>query len=154
MYGICLRFSGDVIEAKDLLQEGFIRVFQQLASFRSEGSFEGWLRRIFINTAINIRKKELKFRSKEQYDPNYNFHNEEVDSLSKMSQQELLNLIQELPRGYRTVFNLHVIEGYNHREIGEMLNISDSTSKSQLAGAKRNLRKRLTEKEYVNGRKR
>jgi len=153
MYGICLRFSGDVLEAKDLLQEGFIRVFQRLGSFRYDGSFDGWLRRVFVNTAINIRKKELKFSIKEHYDTNDIIQEDYIDALSEMSQKELLDLIRELPAGYRTVFNLHVIEGYTHREIGNMLNISENTSKSQLSGAKRSLRKRLIEKEHVNGRK-
>jgi len=153
MYGICLRFSGDAIEAKDLLQEGFIRVFQQLASFRSDGSFEGWLRRIFINTAININKRELRFSLKEKYNPEHHWREEQMDIFSQLSQKEFLDLIQQLPKGYRTVFNLFVIEGYTHREIGKMLKISENTSKSQLSGAKRSLRKRLTEQGYVHGNK-
>lgn len=143
MYGICLRFAGNQMEADDIMQEGFIKVFTQLKNFRNEGSFEGWIRRTFINTAINYYRKNLKFTK---------FHN--VDDIEipvtneesihdKLSKEELVNLIQELPNGYRTVFNLNVIEGYTHKEIGAMLNISDNTSKSQLTRARSILQKKV-----------
>lgn len=143
MYGICLRFAGNQMEADDIMQEGFIKVFTQLKNFRNEGSFEGWIRRTFINTAINYYRKNLRFSKFQNVDDlEVTLHNEEniYDSLSK---EELINLVQELPNGYRTVFNLNVIEGYTHKEIGEMLNISDNTSKSQLTRARKILQKKV-----------
>lgn len=143
MYGICLRFAGNEMEADDILQEGFIKVFSKLDHFRNEGSFEGWLRRTFVNTAINYYKRNKRYAQMSDVS--------EVtvpDSCSEtiydiLSKEELMNLVQSLPTGYRTVFNLNVIEGYTHKEIGEMLNISDNTSKSQLARAKQTLREKI-----------
>ncbi|MFH1936571.1 MAG: RNA polymerase sigma factor, partial [Bacteroidota bacterium] len=154
MYGICLRYAGDVLEAQDILQEGFIKVFQQLKQFRYRGSFEGWLRRIFINTAITLANRELKFSRREELTPHLGASGEELEGLFRLSQQELLRLIQQLPAGYRTVFNLYVVEGYSHREIASMLKISVNTSKSQLFSAKKSLRVKLTREGYGNGRER
>lgn len=152
MYGICLRYAGNALEAQDILQEGFIRVFQRLNQFRRQGRFERWLRKIFINTAITLANRELKFLNKEPLDPAFLSDEDELSGLSRLCQQELLELIQRLPAGYRMVFNLYVIEGYSHREIGTMLKISTNTSKSQLAGAKRTLRAQLTKPGNGNGR--
>ena len=152
MYGICLRFAGEPVEAQDMLQEGFVKIFQKLKSYRSEGSFEGWIRRIFINTAINVKRRELKFNVNQNIDQSHHPEDDEADPLSRLSQKELLNLIQRLPPGYRTVFNLYVIEGYSHREIGKRLKISENTSKSQLFGARKSLRKLLTSQGYDSGR--
>lgn len=143
MYGICLRFAGNEMEADDILQEGFIKILTKIKNFRNEGSLEGWIRRTIINTAINYYRKNQRnsrFSDIEGMEvPESNVEN----IFDKFSKEELLQLIQELPNGYRTVFNLNVIEGYTHREIGEMLNISDNTSKSQLTRAKNILQKRV-----------
>lgn len=144
MYGICLRFAGNQMEADDIMQEGFIKVFTQLKNFRNEGSFEGWIRRTFINTAINYYRKNLrssKFQNVDEIEVALTNEENVYDALSK---EELIRLIQELPNGYRTVFNLNVIEGYTHKEIGAMLNISDNTSKSQLTRARSILQKKVT----------
>ena len=154
MYGICLRFAGHALEAQDILQEGFIRVFLQLKQFRYQGSLEGWLRRIFINTAITLAKRELKFSQREELNSHLQVDSDKLEGLSRLNQQEILHLIQQLPTGYRTVFNLYVIEGYTHKEIGRMLKISENTSKSQLFAARRSLRAKLTEERNVNGRER
>lgn len=154
MYGICLRFAGETVEAQDLLQEGFIKTFQKLRSYRSEGSFEGWIRRIFINTAINVKRREMKFNVNKDIDQDHHPEDAEADALSRLSQQELLDMIHQLPLGYRTVFNLYVIEGYKHREIGKMLKISENTSKSQLSGARKSLRMLLNKQGYDHGRDR
>lgn len=143
MYGICLRFAGNPMDADDILQEGFIKIFIKIKDFRNEGSFEGWIRRTFINTAINFYRKNAR-----------NLRNDDLEGIElqddrgesiidKISREELLNLLQELPLGYRTVFNLNVLEGYTHKEIGEMLGISDNTSKSQLTRARAILQKRV-----------
>ncbi|MBN1199612.1 MAG: sigma-70 family RNA polymerase sigma factor [Bacteroidales bacterium] len=152
MYGVCLRFSGNTLEADDFLQEGFLRVFNQMSSFRHEGSFEGWIRRIIINTAINLVKREMKYVTTDKPESYDSPENSDISALSRLSHQELLASIRQLPAGYRTVFNLYVIEGYTHKEIAQMLEISENTSKSQLFAAKRSLRKGLTKLGYGDGR--
>lgn len=143
MYGICLRFAGNEMEADDILQEGFIKVLTKIKNFRNEGSLEGWIRRTIINTAINYYRKNQRnsrFNDIEGMEiPESNVEN----IFDKFSKEELVHLIHELPNGYRTVFNLNVIEGYTHKEIGKMLDISDNTSKSQLTRAKNILQKRI-----------
>jgi RNA polymerase sigma-70 factor (ECF subfamily) len=143
MYGVCLRFSRNTLEADDLLQEGFIKVFNYLKDYRFEGSLEGWVRRTIVNTAINYHKhkaKELSEVSIEKMDSEAPVAEEAID---RMSADELLLLIQQLPEGYRVVFNLYVIEGYSHQEIGELLGISENTSKSQLSRARMSLQHKI-----------
>jgi RNA polymerase sigma-70 factor (ECF subfamily) len=143
MYGICLRFAGNEMEADDILQEGFIKVLTKIKDFRNEGSFEGWIRRTIINTAINYYRKNLRYSKFQDIDDcEINITTDET-IFDKLSKEELVNLIQDLPNGYRTVFNLNVIEGYTHKEIGQMLNISDNTSKSQLTRARSILQKKV-----------
>ena len=135
MYGLCLRYAGDSEEAKDILQDGFIKVFGNLKQYSFTGSFEGWVRRIFVNTAIeNFRSKKMKFSDIEVNNLGENFSFDNITS--KISAQELINIISELSPQYKLVFNLYAIEGYNHKEIGEMLNISEGTSKSNLSRAR------------------
>jgi RNA polymerase sigma-70 factor (ECF subfamily) len=135
MLGVCLRYATDRMEAEDMLQNGFIRVFQKMADYRGEGSFEGWVRRIFVNTAIE------HFRRKTYQQPITERHENTVEGkylsvLDDLAEKDIMKLIQELSPGYRTVFNLYVVEGYTHKEIGDLLNISEGTSKSQLSRAK------------------
>lgn len=145
MYAVCLRFANNTDDAKDILQEGFIRVFKHIDDFRGDGSFEGWVRRTIVNTAINFYKKEKKRGYKvdlEHINKKYITYESAVE---KLSFNELLDIIRELPNGYRTVFNLNIIDGYTHREIGEMLGISENTSKSQLSRARIAIQKKLSE---------
>lgn len=140
MHGVCLRYTEDVDEAKDVLQEGFIKVFKNLSKFRSEGSFEGWLRRIFINTSIeHYRKRKYVTRVTNQSDEQ--IQDEDINVLHRLAERDILAIINQLSPGYKTVFNLHVIEGYSHKEIADMLGINEGTSKSQLARAKSVLKK-------------
>ena len=145
MYGVCLRFARNQMEAEDILQEGFIKVYTYLGSYRFEGSFEGWVRKTFINTAINFYKR----KSKELVDLNIDkieiAHAVSEDIIDTLAANELLDLIQNLPQGYRMVFNLNVIEGYSHKEIGDMLSISENTSKSQLSRAKAVLKNKINQ---------
>jgi RNA polymerase sigma-70 factor (ECF subfamily) len=143
MYGICIRFSSCRADADDILQEGFIRVFSHLKGFRGEGSIEGWVRKTIVNTAINFYKKRIKQGISVELD--YLKANPAGKSfvIEKMAADDILNVISTLPDGYRTVFNLSVIEGYTHKEIGEMLEISENTSKSQLSRARAMLKKRI-----------
>jgi RNA polymerase sigma-70 factor (ECF subfamily) len=143
MYGICLRFAGNPMDADDILQEAFLKIFMKIKDFRNEGSLEGWIRRTFVNTAINYYRKNSRNQRNGDLDGiDISDDNTEI-IYDKLSREELLNLLQELPIGYRTVFNLNVLEGYTHKEIGEMLGISDNTSKSQLTRARAILQKRV-----------
>lgn len=135
MYAVCLRYAGNTEEAEDILQEGFIKVFKKLDSFRSEGSFEGWVRRIFVNTAIeHFRRKRylMPVTEKEENTIEGKF----TSVLDELGAKDIMALVQELSPGYRTVFNMYVVEGYTHKEIADMLGISEGTSKSQLSRAK------------------
>jgi len=142
MFGICLRYASDYHQAEDILQEGFIKVFTHLDRFRHEGSFEGWLKRVFINTAIEHYRRSLKFNQLEDLTQVVQTV-EEPTAHEELQVDDLLQLIQELAPGYRTVFNLYAIEGYSHKEIGKLLNISVGTSKSQLARARLALQQRV-----------
>ncbi len=148
MYGVCLRFANNKLQANDILQEGFIKVFLNLSTFRREGSLEGWVRRTIINTAINLYKKTAKHLKVVEIDKTDIQDDREESVLDKMTRDELLKMINELPVGYRMVFNLNVMEGYSHKEIGELLKISENTSKSQLSRARQTLQKKL--REHIN----
>jgi RNA polymerase sigma-70 factor (ECF subfamily) len=135
MYGVCLRYAANAEEAEDILQEGFIKVFRKLDSFRSEGSFEGWIRRIFVNTSIE------HFRRKNYLQPITEREEATVEGkylsvLDDLAERDIIGLVQQLSPGYRTVFNMYVVEGYTHKEIADSLGISEGTSKSQLSRAK------------------
>lgn len=135
MYAVCLRYAGRTEEAEDILQEGFIKVFKKMDSFRGDGSFEGWMRRIFVNTAIeHFRRKKYLMPVTEKEENT--IEGKYTSALDDLGVKDVLALIQELSPGYRTVFNLYVVEGYTHREIADMLGISEGTSKSQLSRAK------------------
>ncbi len=135
MYAVCLRYAGNAEEAEDILQEGFIKVFKKLDSFRSEGSFEGWVRRIFVNTAIeHFRRKRYLMPITEKEENT--IEGKYTTVLDDLGAKDIMALVQELSPGYRTVFNMYVVEGYTHKEIADMLGISEGTSKSQLSRAK------------------
>jgi len=146
MFGICLRYAKNQMEAEDVLQEGFIKVFRYLKDYRNDGSLEGWVRRTMVNTAINYYKKKVKYQKDVSLDQTEPINNDEESAIDKLSAKELLEVIRELPDGYRMVFNLNVIEGYTHKEIGAMLNISENTSKSQLSRARGVLQEKLKNK--------
>jgi RNA polymerase sigma-70 factor, ECF subfamily len=145
MYGVCLRYASDKDEAKDILQESFIKIYHQLKTFRGDGSFEGWARKIVVNTALEYFRTKTKYQNIPLHDFEEVFEIENDDDiLSDLSFQEMLLLIQELPPTYRLVFNLYVFEGMKHREIAEQLGISEGTSKSNLSDARRILQKKLS----------
>ena len=144
LYALCLRYSGNDDEAKDILQEGFIKIFENLRNYKFEGSFEGWMRRITVNTALE------KYRSR-----NNLYKVEDIDQIPETDSEpdgedytgleagDLLGIIRELPPKYRMVFNLYAIEGYSHKEISKMVNISEGTSKSNLSRARIILQRRV-----------
>lgn len=145
MYAVCLRYANNSDDAQDLLQEGFIKVYKNLHRFRAEGSFEGWIRRVFINSSIeHYRKKAAKLSTVSDKEES-TIEDTDITAIDTLAEKDIIRLIQDLSPGYRTVFNLYVIEGYSHREIGELLNISEGTSKSQLARAKGILQKKVTQ---------
>lgn len=136
MYAVCLRYARSSSDAADILQEGFVKVFTKLDQFQFQGSFEGWVRRIMINTALRAYQRQRFDQESNGYE-----HLPESpvdpDALSTLSEEELLRLIGRLPDGYRVVFNLVAIEGYSHAEVADMLGIQESTSRSQLTKARR-----------------
>jgi RNA polymerase sigma factor (sigma-70 family) len=141
MMGVCLRYCDNTEEAEDVVQNGFISVFQNIDSFRGSGSLEGWIRKIMVNTALTNLRKNKKLKQNIELDsvefmlPSSNYLSE------SFAAKDLLKIIQTLPTGFRTVFNLYAIEGYSHKEIGDMLGISEGTSKSQYSRAKAHLQK-------------
>jgi RNA polymerase sigma factor (sigma-70 family) len=139
MYSICLRYSKNQMDAEDILQEGFVKLFNNLSRFRGEGSFDGWVRRIFVNTAIeHIRRKSLNTSGGEGLENTIadRHHN----ALDRLYEKDIINSSLTLSDGYRTVFNLYAIDGYSHKEIATKLGITESTSKSQFSRAKALLR--------------
>lgn len=140
MYTVCLRYSENAEDANDVLQEGFMKVYRSLSKFRGEGSFEGWVRRIFINTSIEHYRKKVKLYNVTEVQEN-TIEDDSLDALDSLATKDVLNIINELSPGYKQVFNMHVIEGYSHKEIAELLGITEGTSKSQLARAKSVLKK-------------
>ncbi|GIV35197.1 MAG: DNA-directed RNA polymerase sigma-70 factor [Chitinophagales bacterium] len=144
MFAICLRYAKDYHSAEDVLQEGFIKVFKYIGNFRHEGSFEGWLRRIFINTSIEFLRKSISlYPIVDEEDKPMDIVDESV--FDELDHQDLIAMVQSLSPGYRTVFNLYVIEGYSHKEIAKILGINEGTSKSQLARARMIIQKKLAE---------
>lgn len=144
MYAVCLRYAGNNDDAQDLLQEGFIKVFRNLEKYRHEGSFEGWMRRIFVNTSIEQYRRKVHLNSISEQEER-GIEDASVSVLDQLAERDIVQLVQELSPGYRAVFNLYVIEGYSHKEIAELLSISEGTSKSQLARAKSILQKKVVE---------
>lgn len=135
MYAVCLRYAASSEEAEDILQEGFIKIFKKLGSFRGDGSFEGWIRRIFVNTAIEHFRRKRYLQPVTEKEEN-TIEGKGISVLDELAEKDILDLVRQLSPGYRTVFNMYVIEGYTHKEIGDILGISEGTSKSQLSRAK------------------
>ncbi len=140
MYSVCLRYSGNQDDARDLLQEGFIKIFKNLGKYRGDGSFEGWIRRIFVNTSIEHFRKKVHLQSVSETQE-LSIEDKEWNVLDNLAEKDIIQMIHELSPGYKAVFNMHVIEGYSHKEIAEILGINEGTSKSQLARAKTVLKK-------------
>ncbi len=148
MMGVCMRYAQDSMEAEDMLQDGFIKVFQYINQFKFEGSFEGWIRRIIVNTAIrHLERKKMVFKEIDDHSP----ENPKVDpqAFMHLGEEDLLKLISRLPEGYRMVFNLSVIEGYSHEEIAVMLNIQAGTSRSQLVKARKMLQNQILQLQKI-----
>ena len=143
MMGVCLRYVDDRETARDLLQDGFVKVFTGLDSYAGSGSFEGWMRRIFVNCALEYLRRSDVLREATDLENTAELIHPDSSAISDLSAAELMRLVSELPTGFRTVFNMFAIEGYSHKEIGEMLGITESTSRSQYTLAKQLLQRRI-----------
>ncbi len=145
MYGVCLRYAKDALEAEDNLQEGFLKVFTNIKSFRNEGSLEGWIRRIMVNVSLEKFRKQRFLQPVEDMSI-YDKENYSVDIISELTANELLDIIQELPPRYKLVFNLYVMEGMPHQKIAKEMNITEGTSKSNLARARAILQQKVNQR--------
>ncbi len=148
MYAICYRYVRHSMEAEDILVTAFTKVFERIEQFKGEGSFEGWIRRIMVNEALTfLRKSRTMYLETEleqaEREPDYDRISDHLEA------EDLMKMIQELPAGYRVVFNMYAIDGYSHKEIAEQLGISENTSKSQLSRARVYLQKMLVENDYT-----
>jgi RNA polymerase sigma factor (sigma-70 family) len=147
MLGVCRRYVKSIEEAEEVLSNGFVKVFTKIDSFRDEGSFEGWVRRIMVRESLNyIRyQRNIFVETEPEWIPEQGHSpiQEDIDA------EALMTIVDTLPTGYRTVFNLYAIEGYAHKEIGEMLGITETTSKSQLSKARKFLREQIAQQQYM-----
>ena len=142
MYSICLRYINNEDEAKDALQEGFIKVFKNISKFKFTGSFEGWMKRIFVNSSIELIRKRKMHLDVSELNSNELPLTAKIETGS-MDAEKMMTLVQQLPEGYRTVFNMFIVDGYSHKEISDYLEISESTSKTQLFKARKQLQEWL-----------
>jgi RNA polymerase sigma-70 factor (ECF subfamily) len=150
MLAVCYRYGHNREDAEDMLQEGFIKVFTQIHTFENRGSLEGWIRRIIVHTCINILKKNKKFNESVDLIHATTMQVREENIPSIIQAKQVIECIRLLPIGYRTVLNLYAIEGFSHREIGEMLDIEESTSRSQYTRAKAMLEDVLIRKRIIH----
>lgn len=152
MYGICLRYVRDPMEAEDILVSAFTKVFEKIDQFKGEGSFEGWLRRIIVNDALTSLRRSRNMYvetdlERADLEPDYENLSDHLEA------EDLMNMIQQLPPGYRVVFNMYAIDGYSHKEIADQLGINENTSKSQLSRARVYLQKMLQDYECAGQQK-
>src|ERR1700733_41813 len=147
MLGVCCRYATDKMEAEDMMQNGFIKVFQKMDDFRGEGSFEGWMRRIMVHSSIEYYRKHHKMMQLVDLDEAGSETASNPLATAKLEANDLLLLIQQLSPGYRIVFNLYAIEGYSHKEIAAMTGITEGASKSQLSRARAVLKDQITKME-------
>ncbi len=146
MFGVCKRYARSREDAEDVLLEGFFKVFKNIEQFKGAGSFEGWIRRIMVNESLMFLRKKHNFQLTVEVS-NIEIKTE-VNAEQDLIAEDILNMLDKLPTGYRTVFNLYVLEGYKHREIADILGISINTSKSQLILAKKRMQAMLVKNQY------
>ena len=152
MYGLCHRYLKDAMEAEDVLIVAFTRIFERIDQFKGEGRFEGWIRRIVVNEALtSLRKRRNMYLDAELEEADYQLDYRNLED--HLEAEDLMQLINALPTGYRIVFNMYAIDGYSHKEIADSLGISENTSKSQLSRARTYLQKALKEQEWMADKK-
>lgn len=142
MMGVCLRYANGQQDALDILHEGFIKVFKHIGKYQPGTSLSAWIRRVMVNTAIDYYRKSIRRRT-EDIEQAYDLSSADADAVSQCTEKEILAAVQQLSPAYRSVFNLYVIEGYSHREIADMLDITESTSRSNLVKARLKLKEIL-----------
>ena len=143
MFAVCLRYMGDRMPAEDILQDGFITLFSKLDSYSGEGSFEGWARKIFVNTALMSLRKTDALKLSDDLEEAGNLSSDISTQIQNIGYKEIMKIVMKLPDGYRTVFNMFVVEGFSHKEIAKALNISEVTSRSQLQRARMILQEKI-----------
>ncbi|NNE26051.1 MAG: RNA polymerase sigma factor [Saprospiraceae bacterium] len=139
MYPVCLRYANDQEEAMDILHEGFIKVFRHIGKYQVGTSLKAWIKRIMINTSIDFYRRKSRRRSENIEEAHY-LSSDNPDAISELTAEEIIEALQELTPAYRSVFNLYIIEGYSHREVSQLLDITESTSRSNLVKARQKLR--------------
>ena len=149
MFPVCMRYIGDRILAEDILQDGFITLFTKLGSYKGDGSFEGWARRIFVTTALMSLRKKDALKMSDELEAVRGMKTEITGQMENIGYKELMELVMSLPVGFRTVFNMYAVEGYSHKEIAEILGISEVTSRSQFSRARALLQSKIKERENV-----
>ncbi len=149
MFPLCIRYVGDRSLAEDLLQDGFVTLFTHLKNYKGEGSFEGWARKIFVTTALMHLRKKDALKMSEDLEAVRGMKTGTASQIQNLGYKELMTLVASLPTGFRTVFNMYVVEGYSHKEIGDMLGISETTSRTQLSRARIWLQNKIREIENV-----
>lgn len=147
MFPVCIRYVSDRAVAEDILQDGFITLFSKIDSYKGDGSFEGWARKIFVNTALMYLRKKDALKMSEELENARNLSSDLSTQMQNIGYKELMKLITSLPAGFRTVFNMYVIEGYSHKEIADMMNITETTSRTQLSRARLWLQSKIKEQE-------
>lgn len=150
MYGTCMRYAKNHQDAQDILHDGFIIVFEKIHTFQNKGSFEGWIRRIIINTAIKKYRERISHLEITSLDNSYKENDELKTTHDRLQLEDLIKTIQSLPSKYRLVFNMYAVEGYSHKEISNILNISDNTSRTNYLRARVILQEKLKEEENVS----
>lgn len=146
MFAVCIRYMGDRQDAEDVLQEGFVTLFTKIGMFSGEGSFEGWARRIFVNTALMSLRKKDALKMSGGLDSVQEMSSDRPSQVQDMGYKEIMRIVASLPAGYRTVFNMYVVEGYSHNDIADALGISAVTSRSQLQRARMLLQEKIRDK--------
>ena len=149
MFPVCIRYVGDRVLAEDILQDGFVTLFTRIDSYKGEGSFEGWARRIFVTTALMSLRKKDALKLSDELETVRGMKTEISGQMENIGYKELMELVMSLPTGFRTVFNMYAVEGYSHKEIGDILGISEVTSRSQFSRARALLQSKIKERENV-----
>jgi len=145
MMGVCLRYASNKEDALDILHEGYIKVFKHIGKYKPGTSLSAWIRRVMVNTAIDFYRKSIRRRTEDIAEA-YHLSSTDADAISQFTEKEILKAVQKLTPAYRTVFNLYVIEGYSHKEIAENLNVTESTSRSNLVKARSKLKEFLSKR--------
>lgn len=149
LFGVCMRYARDVTEAEDILHEGFLIIFSKIGQFANKGSFEGWMKRIMVNIALEKFRKRNRMHTVEDMNI-YDYKLADDDVYAQMNADQLMEVIQQLPPRYKMVFNLYAIDGYNHNEIADIMGIAEGTSKSNLARARKIVQDKIFELGYTD----